>query len=95
MNTIPIFGMTRLFLPYLGPLIRSVCCFAFSAFSSMAVKMKPDKVAPVPITKEKKPTNTAISMKGEEELAINWKIFGLVAISANPNNAPSITPIPQ
>jgi hypothetical protein len=36
----------------------------------MAVKIKPDKVAPIAKTNEMKPTKNAISAKGDEELAI-------------------------
>ncbi len=61
----------------------------------MAVKMKPDIVAPVPTTKEKKPTNIATLIEGDEELVINWKICRFVTISISAINAPSTAPIAQ
>ncbi len=61
----------------------------------MAVKMNPDIVAPIPMTKEKRPMNTAMSINGDGELTMDRKIFWSVRIIVKASSAPSSAPIPQ
>lgn len=67
--------------------------FAGGEFISMAVKKKPDKVAPAAISNEPTTINCVRRNVGDGECAISSKRRRLVTISTNISNAPRIPPI--